>query len=86
MPSLVRAKTKEQEGSLMPPLRITDKLITLFSRALHYGVCKDCGETLDWEAEFDADGTNYFAYCCKQSYHMYPNTVSIEVEFEEEEE
>lgn len=41
----------------------------------------ECGEKLYWEAQFDADGTDYYAYCvlCAAHHRLYPFAVRHEV-------
>lgn len=51
-----------------------------FSQALYDGVCDKCGYGLEWEANFDADGTTYNAECCDLQYYMYPSKVNISVD------
>jgi hypothetical protein len=54
-----------------------------FVDGLYKATCADCGEKLYWEADFDADGTNYHATCCDHRYTMYPHTVRIHREEDE---
>jgi hypothetical protein len=54
-----------------------------FDAALTRGACNRCGQLLEWEASFDADGTNYDANCCGYNYTMFPRTVKIGVERDE---
>jgi hypothetical protein len=49
----------------------------VFQDALYRGACGDCGEGLEWEANFDADGTTYFARCCGHHYWMSPSKVFV---------
>lgn len=48
-----------------------------FQEALYDCVCCKCNSELWWEADFDADGTNYYASCCNIRYRMTPNTVTV---------
>lgn len=48
-----------------------------FRQALYHGVCGDCKDGLEWEANFDADGTTYFAKCCGHRYSMRPSKVVV---------
>jgi len=51
-----------------------------FRRALYESKCGICKEKLTWEAEFDADGTTYSAFCCEKQYGLSPTKVDITVE------
>jgi hypothetical protein len=51
-----------------------------FQKALYDYRCPTCDAPVDWEADFDADGTNYHARCCKNNFFMQPATVTIEIE------
>ena len=42
--------------------------------------CTDCLARLQWEADFDADGTSYYSSCCGHQYTMYPETMRLERE------
>ncbi len=64
-------------------MKVEDKKIYDFGDALYKGECDVCKESLDWEADFDADGTNYYTSCCGNHYAMFPNTVRLEIEPEE---
>lgn len=57
-------------------MRITvqDKAEYALDLVLYNGAC-DCGQRLDWEAQFDADGTTYTAACCGFAYWIAPHTV-----------
>lgn len=61
---------------------LTNALIIGFGDALYHGACSVCGDKLEWEAAFDADGTNYYERCCGLRYRMSPHTVTISVEKE----
>ena len=66
-------------------MRVCDKgQIASFQEALYHAECGVCGENLPWEAEFDADGTNYVAECCKRQYWMNPYQVLLTFEEGEE--
>ena len=56
----------------------------MFKEALYHAECQQCGDKLDLEALFDADGTDYVARCCGMTYWMKPETVRFEVELDEE--
>lgn len=43
-----------------------------FSDALYRAKCGECKEGLEWEANFDADGSNYRAECCGFIYGISP--------------
>ena len=51
-----------------------------FKKALYDYACPTCNKKISWEADFDADGTNYHAMCCKNNFFMQPATVTIETE------
>lgn len=60
------------------PATASDKVEIGFHDALYKMVCEKCDDYLDWEADFDADGTTYFAFCCSRMYRMSPPlTVSV---------
>lgn len=50
-----------------------------FEDCLYKAQCKECESTLNWEANFDADGTQYFAYCCNLQYVMSPKNVWVAI-------
>ena len=54
-----------------------------FRECLYKAQCEQCGQKLTWEADFDADGTNYHAHCCQHLYTMEPATVRCTVENDE---
>ena len=56
-----------------------------FSDLLYRGECTVCGDVLEWEADFDADGTTYAAWCCGKSYYMRPQMYLVTIEDKEEE-
>ena len=57
-----------------------------FSQTLYNFRCEVCGGKLEWEAYFDADGTDYHAKCsCCYRYRMSPATVDVEKYREETE-
>lgn len=51
-----------------------------FGDVLYEAQCPICGEKLEWEADFDADGTNYCAKCCEKIFYMIPYKVKICIE------
>lgn len=61
-----------------------DKQVLPFTQALYHGVCGECGEGLEWEAYFDADGTTYGASCCGYRYRMAPHSVTVSRERRDE--
>lgn len=63
------------------PIKVTkEKQEVDFQRALYAGKCGVCGESLSWEASFDADGTSYYAECCQMDYYMSPSKVIVQAE------
>lgn len=60
-------------------MKIKNEEILLFNDALYEAQCPICGEKIEWEANFDADGTNYSAECCGESFYMVPYRVKIYV-------
>jgi len=66
---------------------IIDKGETLgFYDALYKAQCKTCKCELEWDANFDADGTTYYADCCGLDYYMKPESVVVSVEDREKDE
>jgi hypothetical protein len=61
-------------------MKLKNEEILPFGDALYNGQCSECGEDLEWGANFDADGTTYKATCCKKTYHMNTNTVKITID------
>lgn len=59
---------------------------TTFIEALYKTRCSTCRNKIQWEANFDADGTTYSATCCNLNYYMSPLSVTISIEPEKEEE
>lgn len=57
---------------------VTDKCYA-FQDALYGARCPACDEKLEWEADFDADGTTHNTTCCDKMYILYPETVRVEV-------
>lgn len=66
-------------------MRIFNDEILSFRLALYESQCKDCGSKLFWEAEFDADGTNYSTECCSLRYSLAPYKVVVGVEVKDNE-
>lgn len=56
-----------------------------FHKCLYEGQCADCESKLEWEAYFDADGTQYFANCCGKHYWLNPSKVIANYEETSEE-
>lgn len=54
-----------------------------FEDALYNSKCYKCNEELYWEADFDADGTSYSTSCCMLLFTMFPHTVLVNVEVQE---
>ncbi len=53
----------------------------VFGDLLYRSQCGICQEyNLEWEANFDADGTTYQAKCCGMYYSMGPATHKVNVE------
>jgi hypothetical protein len=51
-----------------------------FSKALYQTKCPICDERVEWEAQFDADGTVYLATCCGHEFFMgRPLLVEVEI-------
>ena len=49
-----------------------------FEEALYHSHCADCNNSIDWEADFDADGTRYTGQCCGYYYRISePKTVDV---------
>ena len=63
----------------MEAVKVTDGLIANFDNLLYRGKCAECGETLGWYADLDADGTGYSADCCGLIYYMGPQTYGCSV-------
>lgn len=66
-------------------MKVENQGIYPFGDALYDGACHKCDNPLEWEASFDADGTNYYAACndCALTYTMLPSSVLIVVEDDE---
>lgn len=60
-------------------MKIKNGEILSFSEALYKAQCPICGGLLNWEADFDADGTDYYAECCKKTFCMVSYKVKIEI-------
>lgn len=50
-----------------------------FEVCLYKAACPTCGNQIEWRAEFDADGTDYLAYCCGKYIRMSPHTVTVTI-------
>jgi hypothetical protein len=61
-------------------MKVSQSSILNFGDCLYRGQCNVCGEKLEWEAAFDADGTNYHAECCDLYYTMCPWMVKVSVD------
>ena len=61
-------------------MKIFNDEIIDFRKALYESQCRECGEKLYWEADFDVDGTNYRATCCRLNYTLSPYQVVVGVE------
>jgi len=69
-----------EEPPKPPPLEVKGRMENVpFGRALHEARCGFCGEELEWEANFDADGTTYKAKCCRREFRMESERVRIEM-------
>jgi len=64
-------------------MKIFNDEILDFRTALYQAECKECCCALDWEANFDADGTNYNATCCGLRYSLSPYKVVVGIETED---
>jgi hypothetical protein len=60
-------------------MKVENEKVYSFSECLYKANCCVCGDELTWEAEFDADGTDYMADCCGKVYHMSPHTVKVTI-------
>ncbi len=56
-----------------------------FQKALYHTKCETCKDELQWEANFDADGTTYYVECCGTGYWLSPATVRFTSEPAEDE-
>lgn len=65
------------------PFVITKGAIYDLSAALNRGTCKN-GHSLEWEADFDADGNSWSAECCGDVYSIFDHTVLADVEESDE--
>ena len=65
-------------------MEIKHEHIYPFSIVLYKAICSKCKELLEWEAMFDADGTDYVTVCCGKNYYAKPNNLKIWIEDEEE--
>ena len=65
------------------PVSMQNKLvhdyIYNFKECLYNKTCIECGKNIDWVADFDADGTNYYSSCCEKQYVMVPALVQVKV-------
>lgn len=64
--------------------RLADGDTYSFIECLYLAECPLCGDIVDWEASFDADGTNYHSSCCGLSFIMCPASVAVSVTGPEE--
>ncbi len=55
-----------------------------FGEALYEGRCNICDELLEWEATFDADGTEHHAEHCDYIYWMRPNIIEVHIYHKDE--
>jgi hypothetical protein len=46
--------------------------------------CPECGATVEWVVDLDADGTTYAARHCGEEFYMVPETYRFVVESERE--
>lgn len=55
-----------------------------FNLLLYDSKCGRCGEYLEWEADFNAEGTSHYAKCCNVFYGIHPSIFVVSVEIENE--
>jgi len=52
---------------------IEDDAVAPFVAALENARCPECGATVEWLVDLDADGTTYRAKHCSNEYYMVPH-------------
>jgi len=52
---------------------IEDDAVVSFVEALENARCPECGATVEWQVNLDADGTTYMAKHCGNEYYMVPH-------------
>lgn len=52
---------------------IEDDEVVPFVEALENARCPECGATVEWLVDLDADGTTYKASHCGNDYYMVPH-------------
>jgi microcystin degradation protein MlrC len=55
-----------------------------FVEGLENARCPECGATVEWVVDLDADGTTYAARHCGEEFYMVPETYRFVVESERE--
>lgn len=55
-------------------VEIEDDAVVAFAEGLKNARCPDCGATVEWVVDLDADGTTYHARHCGTDYHMVPHS------------
>ena len=54
-------------------VEIEDDGVAPFVEALENARCRECGATVEWQVNLDADGTTYMAKHCGNEYYMVPH-------------
>jgi hypothetical protein len=60
-------------------MKLEHGAILNFEDALYKAQCPKCKKELEWETNFDADGTTYGTECCGLVFSLSPHTVKAEV-------
>lgn len=63
-------------------MMIEDGGVQDFGKCLNEAQCPQCETDLEWEATFNANGTNYHAMCCDLIFTMRPHTVTTHIDKE----
>lgn len=64
---------------------LKDAEVAEFKKILYHGACPKCKHKVEWEADFDADGTSYFTTCCELEFRMYPIQYIVYIDEKQEE-
>jgi hypothetical protein len=64
-------------------VEIADDEAVPFVEALENARCPECGATVEWQVNLDADGTTYMARHCDEAFYMVPHTYRFVVDDEE---
>ncbi|WP_254546012.1 hypothetical protein [Halomarina pelagica] len=54
-------------------VEIEDDAVVPFVEALEGSRCPECGATVEWTVNLDADGTTYRAQHCGNDYYLVPH-------------